>query len=220
MNSRKKIILIVDDSEFDRQLLDKALTIKGDFETIQAVSGEECLRIIADQSVDLVLMDILMPGLCGTEVLQKIRETHNPIQLPIIMVTARVEAADLVACLRAGANDYITKPLNFEIAVSRIFMHLDLVAMSEEMSRLRGVIALDMVIASHHQAINNSLGTALGYLESADMSDPAAKEKVKDALWKIADSLKSISAAGDKKEQGYKDGFDPFKVITLTGDCF
>ena len=216
----KKNILIVDDSEFDRTLLAKALSLKGGFDTLQANSGEACLLMLQEKPVDLILLDIMMPGIHGPEVLTKIRESKNPIELPIIMVTSKSEASDLVECLKAGANDYVTKPLNFEIVVSRVTMHMDLAAVSKEMTRLRGVVALDMVIAAHHHSMNNSLATALSYLESADMSDETNREKVKDALWEIADSLKKISAGGDEKGMGIEAGFDPLKFASSSDNTF
>jgi len=112
-------LLVVDDVEVNRALLTRLLTKRG-FEVVEADSGLAALELISEQSFDLVLLDIMMPGLDGIEVLKKIRATQSPERLPILMVTARVSSTDIVEALEFGANDYITKPVDFPTAFARI----------------------------------------------------------------------------------------------------
>ena len=77
-------------------------------------------KLVETEPIDLILMDIMMPGEFGTQVLSKIREKFNTIELPIIMVTSKADVSDVIECLRIGANDFIAKPVNFDVAVSRI----------------------------------------------------------------------------------------------------
>ena len=85
----------------------------------RVLAGRYELELIAAQEFDLVLLDIMMPGPSGIEVLQQIRTSHSPDVLPVIMVTAKASTTDIVEALELGANDYITKPVDFSIAFAR-----------------------------------------------------------------------------------------------------
>jgi diguanylate cyclase (GGDEF)-like protein/PAS domain S-box-containing protein len=112
-------ILVVDDNEMNRDLLSRRLRRQG-YDVAAAVDGRQALELVAAQTFALVLLDIEMPGLGGLEVLQIIRQTHSAAELPVIMVTARHESHDIVAALNAGANDYVTKPIDFAVIMARI----------------------------------------------------------------------------------------------------
>ena len=71
-----------------------------------------------------MLLDVEMPGMSGLEVLGTLRETRSQTELPVIMVTARTQGADIVEALQLGANDYVTKPIDFPVALARIRTHL------------------------------------------------------------------------------------------------
>src|ERR1700704_3203711 len=108
-------LLIVDDDEYNRDLLCRRLERKG-YEASAAASGKEALTLIRQSAFDLVLLDIMMPELDGIAVLKTIRETYTATQLPVIMVSAKDESDDIVGALSLGANDYVTKPIDFPIA--------------------------------------------------------------------------------------------------------
>jgi len=112
-------ILVVDDNEMNRDVLSRRLQRQG-YDVSVAVDGQQALELVEAQCFALVLLDIEMPGLSGLEVLQIIRRTHTAAELPIIMVTARHESHDIVAALNAGANDYVTKPIDFAVTMARI----------------------------------------------------------------------------------------------------
>jgi diguanylate cyclase (GGDEF)-like protein/PAS domain S-box-containing protein len=78
------------------------------------------LQRIQEEPVDLVLLDVEMPGISGLDALQTLRECYSPIQLPIIMVTAKDQSEDIIKALNLGANDYLTKPIDFPVALARI----------------------------------------------------------------------------------------------------
>ena len=119
MNSQTGRLLIVDDNENNRDMLARRLERKG-YAVATAASSNELLEYIDKEEVDLVLLDIEMPGISGLDALKVIRVTHTPIQLPIIMVTARNQSDDIIAALEMGANDYLTKPVDFPVALARI----------------------------------------------------------------------------------------------------
>lgn len=117
-------ILLVDDILDNRVVLNRRLTRRG-FEVTEARSGEEALELYANMSFDLVLLDVMMPGISGLEVLTQIRRTVTSQQLPIIMVTANSMSNDVVEALKLGADDYVTKPIDFEIALARISTQIE-----------------------------------------------------------------------------------------------
>ena len=111
-------ILVVDDVEDNRALLSRRFAKRG-YLVVEADNGSAALDLIAQQHFDLVLLDIMMPGLNGIEVLKRIRASYSPDILPVIMVTAKASNTDIVEALELGANDYITKPVDFSIAYAR-----------------------------------------------------------------------------------------------------
>lgn len=116
-------LLVVDDEEINRDLLSRRLERKGYLVTT-AVDGREALEKIAVQHFDMVLLDIMLPVLDGIAVLNKIREEYAAVELPVIMVSAKDDSEGIVEALQLGANDYITKPVDFPVALARIQTHL------------------------------------------------------------------------------------------------
>ena len=111
-------LLIVDDVAENRNVLTRRFQRQG-FVVTEAEDGHKALELIAAQNFDSVLLDVMMPGLDGLEVLARIRQTHGPAALPVIMVTALAQNSDVVKALSMGANDYVTKPVDFAVALAR-----------------------------------------------------------------------------------------------------
>lgn len=111
-------LLIVDDVEDNRILLARRFAKHGCV-VVEAENGLLALDLIGQQDFDLVLLDIMMPDLDGIEVLKRIRTSHSQDALPVIMVTAKAGTTDIIEALELGANDYITKPVDFSIAYAR-----------------------------------------------------------------------------------------------------
>ncbi len=116
-------ILVVDDEEINRDLLSRRLEKRG-FHVVTAADGVEALAKIEAEMFDMVLLDIMLPNIDGLEVLQKIREEHSASELPIIMVSAKDDSEGIVEALTLGANDYVTKPVDFPVVLARIQTHL------------------------------------------------------------------------------------------------
>jgi PAS domain S-box-containing protein len=123
---RQASVLVVDDNAMNRDMLSRRLERKG-YAVGIAEGGEQALEILQKRRYDVVLLDWMMPGLSGIDVLKRIREQWSTIELPVIMATAKSEADDIVEALRAEANDYVTKPLNFDVVHARIRTQLNLV---------------------------------------------------------------------------------------------
>jgi diguanylate cyclase (GGDEF)-like protein/PAS domain S-box-containing protein len=116
---RSGALLLVDDNELNRDALSRCLALKGHRVTL-AGSGVDALAQVENHPFDLVLLDIEMPGMNGLEVLARLRSTRSRTELPVIMVTARSAGEDVVEAFRLGANDYVTKPVDFPVALARI----------------------------------------------------------------------------------------------------
>jgi diguanylate cyclase (GGDEF)-like protein/PAS domain S-box-containing protein len=112
-------LLLVDDEELNRDMLSRRLARHG-FRVDVAADGPSALRFIGAHPPDLVLLDNMMPGMSGVEVLQTLRATYASDELPVIMVTALKDSEKVVEALSLGANDYITKPVDFPVAMARI----------------------------------------------------------------------------------------------------
>ncbi len=118
-------VLAVDDEPINIQVLSNYLSLHN-FTIAQAYDGFEALEAVEDFKPDLVLLDVMMPKMSGYETCRKIRQTHPAHELPIIMLTAKNQIADLVAGFKAGANDYLTKPFAKDELLSRVNIHLRL----------------------------------------------------------------------------------------------
>jgi sigma-B regulation protein RsbU (phosphoserine phosphatase) len=125
MSTPRATILIVDDEELNRDGLARRLQ-RHDYEVLAASSGREAIELLGGRRFDLVLLDIMMPGMNGLEVLKFLRRVDSLIELPIIMVTAKGENEDMIEALELGANDYVTKPLDFPVVLARIRTQLAL----------------------------------------------------------------------------------------------
>jgi len=116
---RRGALLIVDDNEMNRDMLSRRLKRHGHTVTT-AEDGYQALKLIESQTFDAVLLDIAMPGIDGLETLTILRKTHSATSLPVVMATAMDQSVDIVKALKLGANDYVTKPLDFPVVLARV----------------------------------------------------------------------------------------------------
>ena len=125
MSNDQGSLLVVDDNEMNRDMLSRRLARRG--HTVEtAVDGQQALDMIVKQNFNVILLDIMMPGISGIEVLKQIRESYSASELPVIMVTAKGDTDDVVAALKLGANDYVIKPLDFPIVMARVQTQLEM----------------------------------------------------------------------------------------------
>jgi diguanylate cyclase (GGDEF)-like protein len=112
-------LLIVDDISDNRAILTRRFQRRG-FDVVEAECGLTAIELIDRESFDLVLLDVMMPGMDGIETLKRIRSRNSASALPVIMVTAKSESGNIVDALELGANDYVTKPVDFAVALARV----------------------------------------------------------------------------------------------------
>jgi two-component system phosphate regulon response regulator PhoB len=115
----KEHILVVDDEEDILELVRYNLSREG-YQVICAATGEDALKKAGADGVDLVVLDLMLPGINGLEVAKRLKKNARTQQIPIVMLTAKGEEADVVAGLEIGADDYVTKPFSPRVLTARI----------------------------------------------------------------------------------------------------
>ena len=168
-------ILIVDDNPVNVKVVDIRLKKLG-AETVCLTESTMAIDTIKENEFDLILLDVIMPEVSGLDILKWIRERYSAMKLPVIMVTAKVENQDLVEALQIGANDFITKPIDFQIAWARIDTHVTIKRFNDEVEEKRkeslksasmGTL-IDMAGSVAHE-INNPLTIAMGRAQILQM---------------------------------------------------
>jgi sigma-B regulation protein RsbU (phosphoserine phosphatase) len=153
MHAESSSVLIVDDDQMNSTGLARRLQGNG-YTVSVAESGRKAIELLGDGDFDLVLLDIMMPRMSGLEVLKFLRRVDSLLDLPIIMVTAKGESEDMVEALELGANDYVTKPLDFPVVLARIRTQL---ALRRAVTR---VMELEMKLAARNQEVEATVKVA------------------------------------------------------------
>jgi two-component system sensor histidine kinase/response regulator len=158
-------LLVVDDNEMNRDMLSRRLVREG-YHVSVAEEGKQALALIQAERFDLILLDVMMPGLNGFDVLQSIREQKTLAELPVIMATARDADDDIIKGFKLGANDYVTKPINFPVLLARVETQLQLKALTQLKDQF-------LQIASHDlkNPLNNILMSADIVMQSLGQDD-------------------------------------------------
>ncbi len=115
----KKSIFVVDDEEDILELIRYNLVREG-YGVSTAVNGEEALKAISQKLPDLILLDLMLPGMDGLEICRLLKKEEKTAGIPIVMVTAKGEESDIVTGLELGADDYIAKPFSIKVLIARL----------------------------------------------------------------------------------------------------
>ncbi|MEA3221877.1 MAG: response regulator, partial [Thermodesulfobacteriota bacterium] len=115
----KKKILVVDDEKDIVELI-KFNLIREGFEMITSYNGEDALKLVKGKSPDLIILDLMLPGMDGLEVCRILKRNSSTFSIPIIMLTAKGEETDIVTGLELGADDYIPKPFSIKEIIARV----------------------------------------------------------------------------------------------------
>ncbi|HYX37317.1 MAG TPA: response regulator [Oligoflexus sp.] len=195
----KPKILVVEDSLVLRDIESLQLR-KAGFQTLACETGEACLQLLSsDPTIDAVLLDIELPGISGLEVLATIRQTRSILQLPVIMATGKTDSETTVQALHLGANDYVTKPVDFEVAQLRLRTHLQLRDLSTIQEKVRKAEAVRALITTYNHEINNALMIASGSLARGLAGlDEHRFEKLNQSLDRIANIVKRLHETAGK----------------------
>ncbi len=112
-------VLVVDDSKVIRSAIREILEL-GNIQVTEACNGKDALELIYNNVPDLVLLDVVMPGMDGISVLKTLRKSYSKFQLPVVLVTSLGSSSEIVQALDFGANDYVTKPVDFDVLWARV----------------------------------------------------------------------------------------------------
>lgn len=143
MQARHPTILVVEDDEDIRRLMQQIMQKLG-YKVITAADGAEAMAHIEQQSLDIVLLDVMMPVIDGFEVLGRIRERFSMVDLPVIMVTSLSEDDYVVRALKMGANDYVSKPFDFNVIQARVNTQLTLKRLSAQNKEFLEITSHDL----------------------------------------------------------------------------
>ena len=131
-----KTILIIDDEEPIRELLKLTLQSAGFDSILEASNGEDGLALATRYMPDLILLDLMLPGMDGLSVCRRLKSSPDTRMIPIIMLTAKSDESDIVVGLEMGANDYITKPFSRKVLTARIRAQFRIVEQQDQSSVL------------------------------------------------------------------------------------
>ncbi len=197
-------ILVVDDTPLNRKLLQAKLSHEYYF-AITAENGEEALQKIESDKPDLILLDIMMPGMDGFEICKRVKENPATASIPVIIVTALSDVADRVRGLEAGADDFLTKPINDIALMARIRSLLRLKVITDELQlRERTTLQFAAGIPMEPANLNEITGCRILLIED----DLADQNFIRETLMKLSatvDVSENIGDASSMARTGYYD---------------
>ncbi|MDD3846975.1 MAG: response regulator [Syntrophorhabdaceae bacterium] len=178
----RPVILIVDDQPRNIELLVAYLVPEG-YEIVKAASGEEALEKLSGDQIDLILLDVMMPGMDGFEVTRRVRQDNTHRLLPIILVTALRETEDRVKGIEAGCDDFISKPVDMMELLARVRSLLKVKAYNDLMSKYQE--ELESEVAGRTEELKH----ALKNLQQEITDRKHAEEELRRTMEKLRKSL-------------------------------
>ncbi|MCH8862437.1 MAG: PleD family two-component system response regulator [Proteobacteria bacterium] len=194
-------VLVVDDILPNVKLLEAKLTSEY-FDVLTATSGPEALEILKREHPDIVLLDVMMPGMNGFEVCTRIKEDRETMHIPVVMVTALDQPSDRVAGLEAGADDFLTKPVKDVALFARV---RSLVRLKVMMDEFRNREATDVSLGNLNEAEDVAFGPADTHILLIDDQQRGSERMMKHlgALAQVTHSLGDENEAERAREKNY-----------------
>ncbi len=208
-------ILLVDDEKLNSKILETVLR-RGGYQFFEAESGEETLKILERENIDLIILDLMMPGMDGYQILEKIKKNPSTNFIPVIIASALKESVDVEKGLEMGANDYFTKPLSdddrrFQLPLE-VRNLIKMKKMQDELSHLnqelkktqeklidkeKEAVVVEMAGAASHE-LNQPLTAIMGNLQLAisklSPDDPMSEKlnRILNQVERMVDIVKKI----------------------------
>jgi len=188
MKEKTPKVLIVDDEELNRNLLESMMELAG-YDAACVSGGQAALNILEEDEFDLVLLDVMMPGMDGLETAHRIRSKFSQSDLPIIMVTALASKNDRLKAVKAGANDFVSKPVD----------RVELQVRSESQIKLK---RMQDKIKEYQANLENLVQERTKELRSALTETEKAREKI---LYAHRDTIHRLGVAAEFKDEDTAD---------------
>jgi two-component system cell cycle response regulator len=208
-------ILVVDDIPANVRLLEAKLMAEY-FEVLTASDGPSALEVAHAQAPDLILLDVMMPGMDGLEVAERLKADPKTRHIPIVMITALTDTADRVRGLEAGADDFLSKPVNDIALFARVRSLTRLKVMMDEL-RMRDAITGEMDIAGEAPQ-DAEVDASKGQILMAE-SDNLLAGKLCEYLTAAGHRVERVSSGAEALERGHQPGLDLVIVnLDLAGE--
>ena len=214
-----KKILAVDDSETFLHELADALREEG-YEVVLARSGEEAIDLLSVQSVDCILLDLVMPGMGGQDACRRIKSDPIMRNIPVLMLTATEDQEAIIEGLGAGADDYITKANDFQVLRARVFAQIRRKQFEDENRRIREQILRRELEAAEARAAQELAETRAALTDELSQKNSelvAAKAQVEDYARTLENRIKERSEQLGKVEQQLRQSQKMEAIGQLTG---
>ncbi|AVH41390.1 PleD family two-component system response regulator [Agrobacterium tumefaciens] len=202
-------VLVVDDIPANVKLLEARLLAEY-FDVVTAEDGFKALAICDEEQVDIILLDIMMPGMDGFEVCERLKANPNTAHIPVVMVTALDQPSDRVRGLKAGADDFLTKPVNDLQLIARVKSLVRLKAVSDEL-RLRAETARQIGI--EEMLRSDGLMQTPGRVLVAD-GRASSQERIVRALKPVAE----VDAVTEPQAALLKAAGNPFELVIVNSN--
>lgn len=202
-------VLVVDDIPANVKLLEARLVAEY-FDVVTAEDGFKALAICDEEQVDIILLDIMMPGMDGFEVCERLKANPNTAHIPVVMVTALDQPSDRVRGLKAGADDFLTKPVNDLQLIARVRSLVRLKAVSDEL-RLRAETARQIGI--EEMLRSDGLMQTPGRVLVAD-GRASSQERIVRALKPVAE----VDAVTEPQAALLKAASNPFELVIVNSN--
>ncbi|MCG8634294.1 MAG: response regulator [Desulfobacterales bacterium] len=189
---KKPTILAVDDTEINVDIL---LGILKEFDVIPALSGQEALDVLEEEAVDLILLDIIMPGMDGFEVCRRIKSDRRLKNIPVIFISVKNSEQDIKDCFELGGVDYVAKPFNAVELLARVTTHLELKTYQTRLeNKVKEQVALSCSgglpsLAGDLAGLADLAGSMVKELEKNETVD---RKRLRDNCLKIQEAVRSM----------------------------
>lgn len=187
------VILVVDDLPANRHILRILLTHAG-YRVLTAGNGREALDMIEAEKPGLILLDVVMPLMSGTEVLRELKRREEMRLIPVILLSVQSEVSDRIDGLTQGADDYIGKPYNHEELLAKIRALLKIRDLNEQLRQAEKLAVLAQVAVSVNHQVNNPLSSILYGAELIEMSLSGDGAEIREQLKVIRESVEQIKS--------------------------
>lgn len=218
----KITILVADDDPDIRGIISSTISLLG-FEVLEAFDGDSAVKAFDANRVDLAVLDIMMPGLNGNQVCEHIKRSASGPFIPVIMLTARTDVQDKVSSFEIGADDYVTKPFNYQELQARVKALLRIRELNLKLQRTNDELkaAQEKILEQERQLLVGQLaGTAahqlgqplsaimlnchlLGSVQPGDQKFQTALMAVKSEAKRMADLIENLKNVDAGKREGY-----------------